>query len=296
MLADKPVVLYLHSYGILLSGSVARTALATAGLIVEPSDPSAPQKPLVLRQQAAENDPLQLSPESPYRVASRLNSLFINPRLEENTVGPAYSCLLYGPPGTGKTTLAREVAQQLGWPLLTITTSDFIVDGEAQVEARAKKVFEALNSQRDLVVFFDEIDRLVLDRDTSDYRSQGDMLQFMTPSMLTKINNLRRAEHVIFIVGTNYADRIDRAIKRAGRIDERLLVLPPDLSRRQQIIKKELERLGQNSVDGTQIADAAKAAAWQTIAEIKAALHESIRIGRDLERYSKPWFSRKSYT
>jgi hypothetical protein len=256
------VILLLHGYDILLSGSVARTALASAGLIAEPREYSAPNDASKLRDQA---------------------TLFVSPRLESRRDNASYSCLLYGPPGTGKTTLARQIAQQLGWPLLTITTSDFIVDGEAQVEARSKDIFEALNEQRDLVVFFDEIDRLILDRDSTDYRGQGDMLQFMTPSMLTKINNLRRAERVVFMVGTNYADRIDRAIKRAGRIDERLLVLPPDLTRRRQIIKDELElRSDGRANDEAQINDAAVAAAWQTIAEIKATVHEAKRTGSDL--------------
>lgn len=277
------VILFLHSYDILLSGSVARAALANAGLIAEPRDYSVLDNSAELREQARKNDPLQLDPESPYRVVSRLNSLFVSPRLDSDPSEAAYSCLLYGPPGTGKTTLARQTAHQLGWPLLTITTSDFIVDGEARVEARSKDIFEALNAQRDLVVFFDEIDRLVLDRDSTDYRDQGDMLQFMTPSMLTKINNLRRGERVIFMVGTNYADRIDRAIKRAGRIDERLLVMPPDLSRRRRIIKGELELRGDSRAgDEAQIEDAAIRAAWQTIAEIKAAVHEALRAGRDL--------------
>lgn len=277
------VILFLHSYDILLSGSVARAALTTAGLIAEPRDYSALGNSSELREQAKMNDPLQLGPESPYRVVSRLNSLFVSPRLDSDPSDAAYSCLLYGPPGTGKTTLARQTAHQLGWPLLTVTTSDFIVDGEARVEARSKDIFEALNVQRDLVVFFDEIDRLVLDRDSTDYRDQGDMLQFMTPSMLTKINNLRRGERVIFMVGTNYADRIDRAIKRAGRIDERLLVMPPDLSRRRRIIKDELRLRGDNRAgDEAQIEDAAVKAAWQTIAEIKAAVHEALRAGRDL--------------
>jgi MoxR-like ATPase len=276
------VILYLFNYEILLSGSIARAALKSAGLIAEPrhyrtSDFS------VLREQAKRDDPLQVSPESPYRVVSRLNELFVAPRLSSGSAEAAYSCLLYGPPGTGKTTLASQIAQQLGWPLLTVTTSDFIIDGEAQVEARAKRLFEALDAQRDLIVFFDEIDRLVLDRDTADYSSQGDMLQFMTPSMLTKLNNLRRAERLIFMVGTNYADRIDRAIKRAGRIDEHLLVLPPDLARRGQIIKDELmSRSDSRASDADLITKAATAAAWQTIAEIKSTIHECLRTGRDL--------------
>jgi SpoVK/Ycf46/Vps4 family AAA+-type ATPase len=134
-----------------------------------------------------------------------------------------------------------------------------------------------------MVVFFDEIDRLVLDRDTIDYKSQGDMLQFMTPSMLTKINDLRRTELVIFMVGTNYADRIDSAIKRAGRIDERLLVLPPDLSRREQVIRDALQELGDARADNLdEIKRSAIAAYWRTIAEVKSAVRLAARSGLDL--------------
>jgi hypothetical protein len=94
---------------------------------------------------------------------------------------------------------------------------------------------------------------------------------------------LRQSEHVIFIVGTNYADRIDRAIKRAGRIDERLLVLPPDLSRREQIIRESLEKLGdERSENSAQIREAAVAGYWRTIAEIKAAIRGAVRGGGSL--------------
>jgi len=40
------------------------------------------------------------------------------------------SMILYGPPGTSKTTLAEAIAKELGWPLLTITPSDFVKDGD----------------------------------------------------------------------------------------------------------------------------------------------------------------------
>ena len=64
------------------------------------------------------------------------------------------------------------------------------------------------------------------------------MFQFMTPSMLTKISDLREAERSIFIIATNYEDHIDRAIKRKGRVDELLLWLPMDLKARTEQFKK----------------------------------------------------------
>ena len=69
--------------------------------------------------------------------------------------------LLYGPPGTGKTGIADDLTAALRWPLVTVTPSDFIRRGEAEVEARAKDIFDALGEQEDMVVLFDEIDRLI---------------------------------------------------------------------------------------------------------------------------------------
>jgi len=64
------------------------------------------------------------------------------------------------------------------------------------------------------------------------------MFQFMTPSMLTKINDLRQKKRSVFVIATNYAERIDSAIKRPGRIDEQILLLPPNEKRRVEIIKE----------------------------------------------------------
>lgn len=148
------------------------------------------------------------------------------------------SMLLYGPPGTGKSTIAEEIAKAKDWPLVTITPSDFIANGADQVEARAKIIFKVLEEQEHIVVLFDEIDRLILDRDSKEYHSQSDIFQFMTPSMLVKIKDLRTKERIIFIIATNYEERIDMAIKRAGRIDEKYLVLPPDKEGRMTLFNK----------------------------------------------------------
>lgn len=277
------VILLLHGYDALLTRSVASAELARVGLIIDVTDKLVPETADQRLARARKDDPLQVGDASPYRTVSRLAESFVNPRATGDFTVMSYSCLLYGPPGTGKTTLARRVAQELGWPLLTVTTGDFIVDGEAQVEARAKDIFMALLSQRNSVVFFDEIDRLILDRDTRDYKSQGDMLQFMTPSMLTKLNNLRRSEQVVIMIATNYADRIDHAIKRPGRIDQKLLVLPPDMTRRQILIKNCLGQRGDaRSADNDLIRDAARQSAWLTVTEVATTTRNAARTGADL--------------
>jgi hypothetical protein len=277
------IILFLRAYETLLSNDVAEAALRSAGIQLEGAaelTPGAAPSVEDRRAAALRDDPLQLDPSSRYRTVSRLNELFIEPRLSGWAVDAAYSCLMYGPPGTGKTTLARRVAADLGWPLLTITTSDFIIDGEAQVEARAKRIFQTLDLQAGIVIFFDEIDRLLMDRDMPSYVQQGDMLQFMTPSMLTKINDLRQAERSIFLIGTNYADRIDRAIKRAGRIDHKFLVLPPDRAKRRQLLETELERVsGEPLAAGVNIDEAARVGVGRTVAELRSAVRSFVRGG-----------------
>ena len=187
--------------------------------------------------------------------------------------------LLYGPPGTGKTSFAEALAEALNYDLIIVSPSDFIRSGEAGVEERAKRVFDVLLAQSDTVILFDEIDRLLLNRASAEYARQGDMFQFMTPSMLTKINDLRTEQRSIFVVATNYAERIDSAIKRPGRIDEQILLLPPDLAQRIAIIgervgaiKKLAEKAGITAdplLDETQIESLARQTPLYIYSELK---------------------------
>jgi len=149
-----------------------------------------------------------------------------------------FSILLYGPPGTGKSSLAENLANALGMRMITVTVSDFLGGGGANVEARAKAIFQTLEAQFDTVILFDEIDSFLLDRDSARYAAQDSLFQFLTPGMLTKLNDLRKKERSIFIIATNYANRIDPAIKRRGRIDQHYLLVPPDAQKRLAIIER----------------------------------------------------------
>lgn len=139
----------------------------------------------------------------------------------------------------GKTTVAENLAAALEWPLITVTVSDFLATGGAQVEARAKMLIDTLKAQPRSVVLFDELDQFLLDRDSQRYRDQDSIFQLMTPGMLTKLNDLRRSKTVLFILATNYAERIDAAIKRTGRIDKQYLLLPMDGARRLEVLRRE---------------------------------------------------------
>jgi Cdc6-like AAA superfamily ATPase len=183
---------------------------------------------------AGSNEPCK---RPPYDVYTMIGRDFVEGRLT-NSVASAknWSMLLYGPPGTGKTTIANHLGDCLQSPVITVTVSDFLGEGESRMESRVKNIFTVIERQRGAIVLFDEMDQFLLDRNSKLFREQDSVFQFLTPGMLTKLANLRKSESVIFIIATNYEERIDPAIKRTGRIDRCYLVLPPDKDRRLAMI------------------------------------------------------------
>lgn len=154
-----------------------------------------------------------------------------------------FSAILAGPPGSAKSYLAKCIAGELGWPLIAFSPSDFLSAGEANVEARAREIFDSLNSGSRVVYFFDEIDELIVDRAHTQREQGRSVFSFLTPSFLTKLQDLHDAakrKGFLFLIGTNYLDRIDSAAKRAGRIDETKLILYPDIESRKARIFEQL--------------------------------------------------------
>jgi len=224
------VLTYLMTYKSMIQERIAHKSLKNCGL-------SCSEEYLSAEGGIEDWDEKWKSTEIGTDVYSKIRNNYIIRKAD-----PSYSMLLFGPPGTGKTAIGEDLAAALKWRLITITPSDFIKNGEADVEGRAKSIFKTLEQQKDCVILFDEIDRLILDRDSIYYNNQGDMFQFMTPSMLVKIKDLRKAEKCIFIIATNYAERIDSAIKRAGRIDEKYLINLPNKEQRKSIITRLLSK------------------------------------------------------
>ncbi len=153
------------------------------------------------------------------------------------------SVILYGPPGTSKTTYADRMSQFLGWPLLTIDPSHLLGSGVDNIHLEINRLFRMLEKAERVVVFFDEIDELVRDRDDS----VEALSRFLTTSMLPRIVSLRRSRRLVFIVATNHIEAFDPAIARPGRFDLVLPVLPPSTEAKLQWWKPlatRLRRLG----------------------------------------------------
>lgn len=225
------VLLFLAHYECFLKRKIAANGVEAAGLAV-----SFPKK---ISGYWGTSDPLPgvSSPGGPYAVFERLRDHYLAPRVAGGSPS-VHSVLLYGPPGTGKTTVAEQMADELGQPLVTVTVSDFLAAGSAALENRAKGVFKVLRSLERAVILFDEIDQFLLDRNSEFYDDQSDVFKFMTPGMLTKFQDLRDDRDCVFIIATNYFERIDSAIKRRGRIDDHLLLSLPNKTRRAAMLRE----------------------------------------------------------
>lgn len=147
--------------------------------------------------------------------------------------------LLFGPPGTAKTTIAKALAQRLGWHYLELSPSNFVDQGLEMIERRSREVFDELGLLREAVVLFDELDSLLIDREQLDPSS---ILNFTVPAMLPKLQRLSKIakkQRLVLVFATNFYDRLDPAMVRRGRVDERLLVLPHNsLARRRMLSEK----------------------------------------------------------
>lgn len=239
------VLEFLLAYRHALQSRIARQLLISSNLGVRNPAPAARRNDSSQAEPKEQQKPWETLDHEPvrafggrYRVFERIEAHFI--RDWKNKKPERFSMLLYGPPGTGKTTVARAIADALDYRLITVSVGDFLAIGNAQLEQRARAIFNVLMMQPRCVVLFDEIDNFLLHRESTRYSKQETPYQFTTPGMLTKLADLWAAKRVIFIIATNYEYRIDPAIKRTGRIDNQYLLLPPDAAGRAKIIRDEL--------------------------------------------------------
>src|SRR6185503_26635 len=139
------------------------------------------------------------------------------------------------------------IAQRLAWKLVTITPSDFVKEGVERSESMARTLFSDLMQLREVVVLFDEIDEMLRDRsESSDAGGAISILRFLVPGMLPKLQTLNKyskKSKLIFIIATNYKERLDSAVVRRGRIDEEFCIPPPDRRARRQLFTMQLKRL-----------------------------------------------------
>jgi len=145
--------------------------------------------------------------------------------------------LMYGPPGCGKTYIARALAGELRAKFMSIELSDVLDMYLGESERKLHELFENARRSAPAVLFFDEIDALGQKR-AQQRQSAG---RNVVNQLLSEMDGVGHSNEGVFILGaTNHPWDVDAALRRSGRFDRVLLVLPPDQPAREAILSKHL--------------------------------------------------------
>ena len=182
----------------------------------------------------------------------------------------------------------------MGAGFLSVSLSDVLDGLIGQSERNVHELFEAARRHAPCVVFLDEIDAIGQKR--SHLRTSA-WLRGTVNQLLAEMDGLADGNHGVFVLAaTNHPWDVDVALRRPGRLDRMVLVVPPDEPAREAILRFHLRERPIANIDVRQLARATDGYSGADLAYVceggaERALLDSVSAGiprliemRDLER------------
>jgi SpoVK/Ycf46/Vps4 family AAA+-type ATPase len=220
------------------------------------------------------------------QVKARLDAAFLAP-LRNPELRAYYGkslrggLLLYGPPGCGKTFLARAVAGELGAAFFSLGLSDVLDMWLGESERKLHDAFAAARRAAPCVLFLDELDALGQKRSHLRHSAGRNVVN----QLLAELDGAEADNEGVFVLAaTNHPWDVDTALRRPGRLDRTVLVLPPDPPAREAILRNALAERPVEPVDLVKLVKRTNGCSGADLVHIvesasEAALQESVRTG-----------------
>jgi transitional endoplasmic reticulum ATPase len=161
-----------------------------------------------------------------------INALLNPKEYEKYGITIPNGMLLYGPPGCGKTFFSKRFAEEVGFNFIDIKPSSLQSKFVNATQENIATMFEEAEKNAPTIIFIDELDALVPSR-------EGDLHQMHANAVnefLAQMNDC--GAKGIFIIGaSNRPEKIDPAILRAGRLDKKVYLPPPDFQARKAMFQ-----------------------------------------------------------
>ena len=189
--------------------------------------------------------------------------------------------LLYGPPGCGKTFLARAVAGEMGAAFVSLSIVDVLTGWLGGSERNLHDLFDAARSHAPCVLFLDEIDALGHRRS----RLGSSALRTLVNQLLTELDGIGGGNDGVFVLAaTNAPWDVDAALRRPGRLDRTVLVLPPDVTARAAVLEYHLRERPVAGIDLRALAAATEHFSGADLANVcetaaEFAMHDAVTTG-----------------
>ncbi|WP_380059002.1 AAA family ATPase (plasmid) [Falsihalocynthiibacter sp. SS001] len=135
--------------------------------------------------------------------------------------------LFDGPPGVGKTYAAQKLAEATGAHLVSTSFARWQANGHlGDFLAAMREDFEEAKRNAPSVLLIDEIDSFA-DRATNS-SSNEDYNRAALNGLLEQLSGAEKTDGVLVVGTTNYQEKLDAALLRSGRFDQKIHIPLPD--------------------------------------------------------------------